>query len=174
MNKSKPKSSEETSLLAAAISEAKSLPLFSAGGVSASPPSSEPPPSPMPTETQRIGSLVIPKWAWTALWPHNANTVRMRLGGELLEITSKGQWEPPMPTLPEKRELPTPRPDESHQSYFLRVLALFKGQAHPTEHSLWLATRKWVGEVSDALRDKIAEGNDLPGYTWTFANEKPL
>jgi len=97
----------------------------------------------------------------------------MRLGGELLEISARGLWDPPMPTNPEKRELPIPRSDESHQSYYLRTLALFKGQAHPTEHSLWLATRKWEGEHSDTLRDKIAAGFDLPGYTWTFATEKP-
>ena len=140
--------------------------------VSASPQSSEPPPSP-PTETQRIGSLIIPRWAWTALWPHSVNTVRMRLGGDLLEIAARGQWEPPMPTNPEKRELPIPRQEESHQAYYLRTHALFKGQIHPTEHSLWLATRIWEGEHSDILRDKIAAGDDLPGYTWTFVTEKP-
>ena len=78
------------------------------------------------------------------------------------------------PMLSEKRELPTPHREESHQSYYLRTLALFKGQAHPTEHSLWIATRKWEGEHSDALRDKIAAGYDLPGYLWTFVNEKTL
>jgi len=173
MNKSEPNSNEETSLLAEEISSAILRPSSSAGDVSASQPSSESHPSPMPKETQRIGNLVIPKWAWSAIWTINASTVRLRLGGELIEIIAQGKWEPPMPTA-EKRALPEPRSDESHQAYYLRTLALFKGIAHPTEQALWIATRQWVGEHSDALRDKIAAGDDLPTHQWTFITEKTI
>ena len=75
---------------------------------------------------------------------------------------------------PSKRELPTPQSGESHQSYYLRTLSLFNGKPHPQELSVWIATRKWEGEASNALRDKLAAGDDLPGYTWTFVTEKPL
>ena len=116
----------------------------------------------------------MPRWVWSALWLHGENAVRMRLGGELIEVQATGHWEPPLPTGNSPKSLPDPKTEESHQAYFLRVLALYKGKFHPQEHRDWMASRKWVGESAEALRDAIAAGQDLPTHQWTFINEKPL
>ena len=136
--------------------------------VSASQPSSESHHS----ETQRIGTLQMPRWAWSSVWIHDEGSVRMKLGGELVQVQAKGQWEPPIPWDKPREPLPTPRREESHQAYFLRLLALYKGKANPQEHSAWIASRQWVGESSEALRDAIAAGQDLPTHQWGFVNEE--
>ena len=108
------------------------------------------------------------------MWIHTVHAVRLRLAGELIEVQAKGKWEPPQPSAPATRELPLPHSDESHQSYFLRVLALFRGKPHSPEIAEWIATRKWAGESAETLRDAIAAGYDLPGHTWTFIKEPTL
>ena len=173
MKKSKTQSEEEKSRLAAAIAEAKSHPSFSKAAESASPPSSESPPPPS-SETQQIGDMIIPKFVWTALWTDGATAVRMLLGGEQVEVQAEGHWEPPMPENKASRRLPSPKHGESHQSYFLRVLALFRGRPHSPEIAEWHALRKWVGQSANALRDAIAAGQDLPGHSWKFVNERNL
>lgn len=173
MNKSNKQSSREGSELADEISAAMSRPLLSTEGASGSPPSSEPLPlPPTPAETQRIGSMVFPRWAWSSLWTWGVDAVRMKLGGELVQVQAVGRWEPPQPANDSRRPLPQPRHGESHQTYFLRVLALFRGRPHSPEHSHWLTTRRWVGESSNELRDAIAAGQDMPTHSWAFVNEK--
>ena len=156
--------------MADVIAEAKLRRSSLTDGASACPSSSEPP---LLGETQRIGTLVMPRLAWSAAWTHGANSVRMQLGGEQIEVKANGKWEPPMPASKGGGHLPQPRPRESHQSYFLRVLGLFKGEAHSREQCRWFATRKWAGQRSDALRDAIAAGEDLPVHQWSFVTEKP-
>ena len=116
----------------------------------------------------------MPRWVWSALWLHGENAVRLMLGGELIEVQPQGQWEPPMPSDNSPKALPEPKTEESHQAYFLRVLALYKGKCHPQEHRDWIASRKWVGESAKALCAAIAAGQDLPTHQWTFINEKPI
>ena len=171
MKKSEPQSKQEPSKLADEISRGLLPPSSSPAAVSVSPPSNESQPS---GEIQRIGNLTFQKWAWSAVWIHDESAVRMKLGGELVQVQVKGRWEPPLPLDKSPQALPSPHHGESHQSYFLRLLALYKGKAHPREHLDWIASRRWVGEGAKDLRDAIAAGEDLPTRSWAFVKEKPL
>ena len=170
MKTSKQLSPEEISRLAAAVSAAgKPRASFTKASESASQPSTGQQPQAL-EETQRIGSLIIPKTVWAALWIHSPDAVRFIVGGEIVEVEAAGHWEPPRPKV--SRELPPAKQYENHQSYYFRVRALLKGQPHGPEISEWIATRVWLGESSESLCNKIAVGQDVLGHTWKFVRKK--
>jgi len=173
MNKSEPPSKPEPSQLAAEIKTALSLPFFSADATSDSAQSSEPPPS--LGETQSIGNLTFPRFAWTLAWTANPATLMLRLGGDLVQVSARGRWDILPPQNGDPKQIPEQDPGESGPTYFFRALKYFRSPAsrHSLQYREWLATRKWVGESSNDLLAALREGRNLPGRSWTFATERP-
>ena len=123
-------------------------------------------------EIQRIGTMVVPKGIWGMAWLENAISVRLIIGPEIIEIESKGRWEPPPPKQFSARELPSPKSEESYESYAMRAWKLFRTPRETPEWWEWLEKRKFVGETSNQLLKKLCDGVDLPGYKWRFIQDK--
>ena len=167
MSKSENKLKTETSKLEDAIGKAKSQAFLLAEKGSDSPPFKG-----SSSEIQIIGTLAFPKWIWSMAWEHQANSVRLKLGGEIVQITAKGQWSPPPPTKITARPLPEPRKNESHESYALRTWAFFQRPTGSDEFLEWKLSRTWEGETSKMLLKKLCEGRDLSGYEWRIISNQ--
>jgi hypothetical protein len=172
MSKSETQLSEANSKLADALDWTKSHQSFFKGDASDSPPSNEPLPS-LAGETQQIGNLVFPRFAWTAAWTPNRTTLLIKLGGDLIEVCVRGKWDSPPPPNSDPRNLPAQHPSESGPTYFFRALRHYQepNRRNP-EYRDWLNRRTWEGESSNDLLAALRAGQNLPDRAWAFVTEK--
>jgi hypothetical protein len=177
MSKYNKQSSPIQSNLGDAIAKARLPVSSSAESASASPPSNVSPPplsseQPSPTGTQKIGGFVFPQLAWSLASIQPPDIVLLHIAGRVLEIKARGKWEPTPPK--GKLTLPQPFPRESHQAYFLRVLALtYNPDTKSVDYSHWLVERKFTGERAESVLAAIRAGIDLPLNPCRILNPQP-